>query len=741
MHWHCYPRAILVFTLLFVWSLPAQTQEPTPTPLAITNWRPDKARYTPGDTVALLADMHNPTAEPAVGCVQVQISHIDQQVHADSRRVTLAPGESRTETFVWHAPSPDFTGYLATLSRDDVLVVSTGIDVSSTAVRFPRYGYISEFTPGERETQQLDGIHTLAQEFHLNLFQFYDWFWRHEQLIRFEDGRVAESWRDIFARTHVWQVIRDLIAEAHRYNALALGYVMSYAAREGYAEQWPIDPGWGLFAEPNAQRQLNIHFSFGSEPTLFLFNPANSGWQDWIIGQYIEAVNLAGFDGVHIDQFGPRYEVLTADSTALDLPSAFRQFLQTVKARLLHNNARNAVCTFNLVDGEVEGWATREVATSNACDFLYSELWYEANTYDEVRRYIEYLRMLSGNLPVVLAGYANYNQDIGPIQEAESAAALVGVTQSAHTPGFTGTGFVEGFDAVGDAVSWFVTGPPDNQPALVTFAFRFANVGEVIATRNVYVDDVLIGEVRFSTRALESAWGTDAWIQTLLTPGLHMVRIAFDPGNVGVVALDHLRLGEFDEDSVRLENAVMFASGATHIQLGDNIQSLSHEYYPNRSKSLTVSLRTALRRYYDFITAYENLLFDRDVQMLGTATQQIAITTGQHVLDGGINGIYTLLRRWRAYDIVHLINFIGLDDHYWRNQAPTPIFQENIGLRYYAVDLDTIDAVYVASPDFAAGTARRIEFTRGSDERGTFIECTIPRLEYWDMLLLHRASS
>ena len=82
MHRYCDPRAVLVFMLLFVWSLPAQTQEPPPPPLAITNWRPDKARYTPGEAVALLADLRNPTTEPAVGCVQVQISHIDQQVHA-----------------------------------------------------------------------------------------------------------------------------------------------------------------------------------------------------------------------------------------------------------------------------------------------------------------------------------------------------------------------------------------------------------------------------------------------------------------------------------------------------------------------------------------------------------------------------------------------------------------------------------------------------------------------------------
>jgi len=43
----------------------------------------------------------------------------------------------------------------------------TYMDVSSVATRFPRYGYVSEFSLAERDRSR-DNIATLAQEFHLN---------------------------------------------------------------------------------------------------------------------------------------------------------------------------------------------------------------------------------------------------------------------------------------------------------------------------------------------------------------------------------------------------------------------------------------------------------------------------------------------------------------------------------------------------------------------------------------------
>ncbi|MFO7597062.1 MAG: glycoside hydrolase family 66 protein [Desulfocurvibacter africanus] len=735
--------AILLLLLGIVPSVAqqAEAQDNSDSPVRITSFHPDKARYSPGEEIALIVEIRNRSRDAFMVPLALAVSHLGQEVHTDSREMSLAPDETVTETFTFPAPEPDFRGYLANVTVGEGEPAGTGIDVSSTATRFPRYGYVSDFTlAGQAESEE--GIRELSQEFHLNMFQFYDWFWRHEKFIKREGGEISLAWTDLFGRVNVWPVILELVNTAHEYNSLALSYVMSYAAREDYEQLWPISPSWGLFDGRAGVNQLSVNLNLGPgapAAQLFLFNPANEGWQDWIIEQYVEAINLAGFDGLHIDQLGPRYDVFLANGEPADLPEAFVSFLDRVDQRLEENDPDRAVSIFNLVDGEVEGWAVPEVASADNTDILFSELWFETNTYAELLAYIEYLHELGGERAVVLAGYSNYNQAIGPIREAEEAASLNGVEVAALDEGFTGTGYVEDFVDRGDSITWYFEG--NEEPTDVTFVARYANATDVPATRNVYLDDRLIGTMQFSPRDHWSTWALDAWAQAEVGPGRHSLRIAYDRDNIGVVNIDHLQFGEFDEDSVRLQNAVMFAGGASHIQLGDDIQALAHEYYPNRTKSLTASLRRALRHYYDFITAYENLLFDPDIERLGHAGDSLRITTGQPVEPPGAGRIFTLLRRKQGYDILHLINLVGVENEFWRDRTPTPEFQENVGLRYYAESPEEIGAVWLASPDYDAGKAEQLEFSTGQDESGGYIAFSVPRLDYWDMIVMERGAS
>ncbi|MEZ4599607.1 MAG: glycoside hydrolase family 66 protein [Syntrophotaleaceae bacterium] len=728
---------LLVLVPLMIWGGEAGGQS-APGQLTVIGFHPDKARYNPGDQVELIATVRNDDMDVFFsGPLRLQVRHLDSEVLQQERQVNLGPGETATETFTLTAPDADFTGYLATISWGQEEAVSTGFDVSSTAVRYPRYGYIAEFSLESRDLLR-DSIPLLAREYHLNMFQFYDWFWRHENLIKKENGNIADTWIDLFGRRNNWSVIRDLVQTAHDYNALAMAYVMAYAAREDYAELWPISPKWGVFDSPSADNQLSVEFG-PDGPFMFLFNPADPGWENWLIPQYVEAVNLGGFDGVHIDQFGPRYEVFGGDGRPVDLPNAFAVFLDSVKEALVENDLENSVCTFNIVDGKVDGWAAPDIARNQSCDFLYSEIWFSTNTYDDLLNYIEYLRNRGGNRALVLAAYSNYNEQIGPIFEAENADQLAGGEVAADHQGYTGTGFVVGLNEPGDSLTWTVDGPEED--ANVTYVIRFANATGSVATRNLYLDGRFIGRLEFGARDQWSTWGTDAWAQAVTGPGPHEVRLAFDADNIGAVNIDHLQLGQFDERSVRLENAVMFGSGATHIQLGDNIQSLAHEFYPNRSKSLTSALRRALERQYDFITAYENLLFDPALQLKGDAEDVLETTTGQALEPAEGGRLFTIQRQRDECDILHLVNLIGVNDELWRNEATTPTFQQGIGLRYYPPEAEEIGKVWMATPDFGDMVPIPLEFGRGEDDRGAYVELTVPRLEYWNMLVFERQPS
>ncbi|WP_049768620.1 glycoside hydrolase family 66 protein [Anaeromyxobacter sp. Fw109-5] len=694
---------------------------------------PDKARYAPGEEVTLTARVQAGTEGEFVGPVAMSVYHLDAVVHADRQEVRVAPGATGDVTFRWTPPTEDFSGYLAVADAAGT-AATTAVDVSSSPFRYPRYGYVSEFDPALSPQERERRVERLSREFLVNVYQLYDWGWRHEKLVETgPDGQIVPTWTDLFGRPVAWTAITGYVDAIHRYGAAAMGYVMVYAAREGYAERWPISPAWGLFAREGAQDQL--HVQFPNDVFLWLFDPMNPGWQSWEIAQYVEAVRLAGLDGVHIDQLGPRFDVHLADGTSVDLAARFAPFLEATKRHLMQGQPDRSACTFNLVDGAVDGWATREVATSYPCDFLFSEIWFEADSYDDLRRYAEYLRGLSGGRAAVFAAYAQYGEEVGPIHEAE-AARLHGVRVASDHLGYTGTGFVAALEMAGAAITWSIE---LSEPQNVSLVFRFANASGQVARRQVSVDGAPVGEVSFPSTAEWSGWSSDAYVPTTLGAGRHEISLSVRPGDAGAVNVDHLALGRFDEQAFQLADAVMFASGVTHIEIGDDVAGLAHEYYPNLSKSITPELQRAMRRYYTFSAAYENLLFAPEVTPVDPATAPLELLSGQPLGTQGANVIHPIFRRAPDAEIVHLVNLMGVDDDRWRNVAPPPQPQTDLRIRYRLPAGSRAIGVFVASPDLQGGRPMPLPYTTSEDTSGAFVEATIPRLEYWNMVVIRTA--
>ena len=698
----------------------------------IVDLLPGKARYAPREPVKLTARVQGGALQPSTVSVDLGVYHLDAVVHTERKQVQVGIGGTSDVEFLWTPPPDDLTGYLAVARAGNV--VTTGIDVSSSAFRYPRYGYVSQFDPALSAQERDRRVERLSREFLVNAYQIYDWSWRHEKLVETgADGQVVPVWTDLFGRQNSWNAITGYVDAMHRFGASALGYVMIYAAREGYAQRWAISPGWGLFAGPGARDQLHIQFPNGS--FLWLFDPSNPGWRDWEIAQYVQAVELAGFDGVHIDQLGPRFDVHLADGTSVDLQARIAAFLAATKRELVRAHPDRSVCAFNLVDGAVDGWAARDVATSDTCDFLYSEIWFKTNTYDDLRRYAEYLRRLGGGRAAVFAAYAQYGDEVGPIYEAESAR-LQGLRVASDHPGFTGTGFVAALDLPGTAITWSID---LSEAQNVSLVFRAANASGQIARRHVSVDGTTVGEVSFPATADWSEWSADGYVATTMGAGHHDLTLSFQPGDAGAVNVDHLALGRFDEPAVRLEDAVLFASGVTHIEIGDDLAGIPHEYYPNRSKSIPPALQRALRRNYTFAAAYENLLFAPEVAPVDPATKPLELLSGQRLDNHGAGVIHPIFRHAPDAEIVHLVNLIGVNDDLWRNAAPPPETQTDVRIRHRLPAESQATAVYVASPDLQGGLPLAIPFTSAEDTTSPYVEATIPRLEYWDMVVIRTA--
>ncbi len=694
----------------------------------------DKSIYNTGNTVTITAAMNNVTGSSWSGNVVLTIFSLETQVHTASQSITLINGQSSNVNFTWTAPSTDFRGYFVRVDAGAAGSGATAIDVSSDFTKYPRYGFISEMTSSESSGASTAKVNELAQDYHINSWQFYDWMWRHDKLFKRTGGTVDASWQDLFNRQISWSTIQNQISAVHNQNAKAMAYAMIYASRENYST-YGINPNWGIYEDNLHSNQYDVDFGNGST-YLYLFDPQNANWQSYIFNEYMDAINTASFDGIHVDQMGQRNNVYDYNGNAISLDSRFTPFIDSAKSTLTANNANRDYLTYNIVDGTVNGWGVNDVSTNADVDFVYSELWYLSNSYMQLKDYIDSLRTNSGGKAVVLAAYMNYGENIGPRYEAEGGTLTSVSTNTNHT-GYTGSGFVDQFTASGDAVTFSINAPEDGYYSL---AFRYSNATGSAAKRNLYVDSVLNTELNFPTLANWDTWSHDIWHQVYLTQGTHSVKLSYDSGNTGSINLDSLTLGTFDDHSIRIADAMMAASGATHLELGEDSQMLAHEYYPNRSKSLRSSLKTAMKDHYNFITAYENLLFDSNVISNDAGSQFLDITGVTTSGDGTGNSVWQIQKRTPDYNIVHLINLLN-NDNQWRNSASQPTFKTNLATKVYIANEESISNVYVASPDLNHGSTQELTFTSGTDSKGKYVSFTIPDLKYWDMIYMKKTST
>ncbi len=193
---------------------------------------------------------------------------------------------------------------------------------------------------------------------------------------------------------------------------------------------------------------------------------------------------------------------------------------------------------------------------------------------------------------------------------------------------------------------------------------------------------------------------------------------------------------QFNLPSVLLADSAIFASGAAHIELGDGDRMLSREYFPDDTRlSVSPALYNALRHYYDYLTAYEDYLRDDvDVDPCGVEVRIPDQVTNPLAVP---NTIWTIARRKDNTTVIHLINLLGSNDPHWRDvmmTRPEPPTLQNLQVQVSSPE--TIRSVGWASPDFDGGQFHSIPFQVRKDGKSTWIEFTLPKLQYWDTIFI-----
>ena len=190
----------------------------------------------------------------------------------------------------------------------------------------------------------------------------------------------------------------------------------------------------------------------------------------------------------------------------------------------------------------------------------------------------------------------------------------------------------------------------------------------------------------------------------------------------------------FNSTSVLLADAVIFASGASHLELGDDLRMLSTEYFPdNRKFIMSPELKRQLRAYYDFLVIYQNYLRD-NIQPSELNIQSEDLTLDAN---GSPGKIWYFARKKDRMQILHLINFSELTQNLWRDDDanyPKVADTKNATIRW--ISPDKVTSVGWASPDYHAGRYQSLSFQQTSTAQGYQVSLQIPRLHHWDMIFI-----
>ncbi len=340
---------------------------------------PAHGTFSPGESIRFVVKIEGERGETAV--IHLSIIHLTQTINTLTQAVTLQNSKQRFN-LEWPAPPDAPRGYGVTAElhdQSDTLVdsIATAFDILPDWTNFPRYGFLTDFTPDRAD---IDATLDALVQFHVNGLQFYDWQYRHDSLLPPESDYI-----DPLGRVLSLNTVREFIEAAHVHGMAAMPYLAVYAASVKF---WQAHPEWALYDSDGQP----ITF----EDFLGLMDPTpGSPWIEHLRGECGKILAQLPFDGLHVDQYGDPKEGFNAVGDPVDIPAAFAAFIHSLK-----ETRPQVAVVFNAVGN----WPIEALAAAPQ-DFVYIEIWPPDVYYHDVRRIMADARTMSGGKPVVIALY------------------------------------------------------------------------------------------------------------------------------------------------------------------------------------------------------------------------------------------------------------------------------------------------------------------------------------------------
>lgn len=364
--------------------------------------RTEKSMYAPGETAVVCLE-NLPAEATALRARLYSLERCvwDWQLPASKR-------------FPLSLPDADGRGYALEVEaldeQQNVLTSAfTAVDVSSSWTKFPRYGYVWDFTPSADAESKADEM----ARYHLNGVQFYDWQYRHHRPLADD----LSGWRDWSGRWISGDTVRAYLRAAHDRGMACMAYNMIYAANETYLTDGSgVQADWRLVRANGADFTCDMDAKLGPVGVLQYFNLLNPDWQSYIFAQENRVFEAFDFDGWHGDTIGENGPMCTADGGPLGYDADGKPIYLVKDGYTAFLNAAKAAIGDKYLAFNPVGAQGIENVNVSAVDVLYTEFWpWDRNAngrlYDDyytLHRAILGACEQSGGKSLIVAAYVNY---------------------------------------------------------------------------------------------------------------------------------------------------------------------------------------------------------------------------------------------------------------------------------------------------------------------------------------------
>lgn len=364
--------------------------------------RTEKSMYAPGETAVVCLE-NLPAEATALRARLYSLERCvwDWQLPASKR-------------FPLSLPDADGRGYALEIEaldeQQNVLTSAfTAVDVSSSWTKFPRYGYVWDFTPSADAESKADEM----ARYHLNGVQFYDWQYRHHRPLAAD----LSGWRDWSGRWISGDTVRAYLRAAHDRGMVCMAYNMIYAANETYLTDGSgVQADWRLVRANGADFTCDMDAKLGPVGVLQYFNLLNPDWQSYIFAQENRVFEAFDFDGWHGDTIGENGPMRTADGGPLGYDADGKPIYLVKDGYTAFLNAAKAAIGDKYLAFNPVGAQGIENVNVSAVDVLYTEFWpWDRNAngrlYDDyytLHRAILGACEQSGGKSLIVAAYVNY---------------------------------------------------------------------------------------------------------------------------------------------------------------------------------------------------------------------------------------------------------------------------------------------------------------------------------------------